>query len=106
MSGVASDLSDEDLYEIERRVASAFGVAPQPWIPWLETRDGIGGCSFVQVGGDPGEDNEIYFDVRLGHRRLVSPDARLDAIVDFVGKAADDVLRLLAEVRRLRKSST
>jgi hypothetical protein len=32
----------------------------------------------------------------------VSPDQRLDLIVDFVGHAADDVRRLVAEVKRLR----
>ena len=97
------ELSDADLVEIEQRAAGALSVAPLPWSPWLETRGGIGGCSFVQFGGNPGEDNEMYFDVRLGARRLVSPDQQLDAIIDFVGNAADDVLRMLAEIRRLRQ---
>jgi hypothetical protein len=100
---VNDELSDADLVEIEQRAAGALSVAPLPWSPWLETRDGTGGCSFVQFGGNPGEDNEMYFDVRLGARRLVSPDQQLDAIIDFVGNAADDVLRMLAEIRRLRQ---
>ncbi|GEM_PF-6471779 len=96
-------LSDADLDEIEQRAAGAFEVAPQPWKPWLETRDATGGCSFVQFGGDPDEDNEMYFEVRLAQRQLISPDARLDAVIDFVGNAPDDVLRLVAEVKRLRR---
>jgi hypothetical protein len=83
-------------------VAKAYGVAPQPWSPWLETRDGIGGCSFVQYGSDRDQDNDMYLEVRLGDRRLTSPDGDLDAIVDFVGNAAEDVLRLVDEAKRLR----
>jgi hypothetical protein len=30
----------------------------------------------------------MYFEVHLGEERLVSPDTRPDAIVDFVGNAA------------------
>jgi hypothetical protein len=102
MVGMSEPMSDEDLDQITQRVASALRVLPPPWRPWLETREGTGGCSFVQAGGEPDEDNELYFDVRLGRRRLTSPDVELDAIIDFVGNAGDDVLRLLTEVRRLR----
>jgi hypothetical protein len=38
------------------------------------------------VTGD--RDTEMYFEVHLGEERLVSPDTRPDAIVDFVGNAA------------------
>jgi hypothetical protein len=38
-----------------------------------------------------------------GAERLVSPDARLDAVIDFVGNAAADVPRLIAEIKRLRR---
>jgi hypothetical protein len=96
------ELSDSDLDEIERRTMRAFNVAPAPWRPLLETRGGVGGCSFVQIVGDRDADTEMYLEVRLGAERLVSPDARLDAIVDFVGNAATDVPRLIAEVKRLR----
>jgi len=102
MLGMSESMSEDDLDRVEQRVAGAFGVLPPPWRPWLETREGTGGCSFVQAGGESDEDNELYFDVRLGQRRLTSPDVGLDAIVDFLGNAGDDVLRLLAEVRQLR----
>jgi hypothetical protein len=97
------ELSDSDLDEIEHRATTAFGVAPLPWTPWLETRGGLGGCSFVQFGGEMDPDAEMYFEVRLGAERLVSPDARLDAIIGFVGNAAADVPRLIAEIKRLRR---
>jgi transposase InsO family protein len=51
----------------------------------LETREGIGGCNFVQAGADSDEDHEIYFDVRLRQWRLTPPNVGFDAIIDFVG---------------------
>ena len=101
--GMNHELLDADLDEIEQRAARAFTVAPQPWNPWLETRHGTGGCSFLQCGGDSAQDTEMYFEVRLGAEQLVSPDARLDAIIDFIGNAAEDVPRLIAEIKRLRR---
>jgi hypothetical protein len=97
------ELSDNDLDEIERRVARALDVAPVPWRSWLETRDGIGGSSFVQITGGADADIEMCLEVHLGAERLASPDARLDATVDFVGNVASDVPRLVAEVKRLRR---
>ena len=44
----------------------------------------------------------IYLSVHLGSEHLISPDRRLDLIVDFVGDAPQDVRRLLDEVGRLR----
>jgi hypothetical protein len=98
-------LSDEELSEIERRVVNAFRVAPPPWTPLLETRYGTGGASAVQFGGDHDMDNEMYLDVHLGPDRLVSPDSRLDVIVDFLGNAPHDVMALIREVRRLRAAA-
>jgi hypothetical protein len=103
MGAMTDPLSETALAEIEKRVADALGVAPPPWVPLLETRYATGGESCVQFCGDPDVDNEMYFRVHLGHDRLVSPDPRLDLIIHFVGNAADDVRRLLAEVRRLRE---
>jgi hypothetical protein len=99
----AQPLSDADLALIEQRAATALDVAPAPWNPWLETRHGIGGCSFIQFGADPNTDNELYLDLRLGPEQIWSPGERLDAVVDFLGSAAEDIPRLVAEVRRLRQ---
>lgn len=95
-------LSDDDVAAIEQRVWHALAVAPPPWATWLETRHATGGGSFVQLGGGTDADNEMYLDVRLSQRQLVSPDPRLDAIVDLIGNTPEDILRLIAEIRRLR----
>jgi hypothetical protein len=52
--------------------------------------------------GHTDTDYEIYFDVRIDNEPLRSPDVNLDAVIDFVGNAAADIPRLVAEVRRLR----
>lgn len=95
------EMSDADLDAIEHRAMTAFAVVPLPWTPFLESRHGIGGCSFVQCG-QTDTDYEIYFDVRIGNEPLRAPDANLDVVIDFVGNAAADIPRLVAEVRRLR----
>src|SRR5581483_2056079 len=95
-------LSDAELAAIEQRVNEAQRVGPPPWNAELETRHGTGEGSFVQFGGAADEDNEMYLDVRLNQRQLISPNAGLDAIVDFIGNAPEDVLSLVAEVQRLR----
>jgi len=69
----------------------------------LETGSGLGGCSFIQIGEDLAADTEMYVDVHLGARRLASPDAQLDAIIDFVAHAPADIARLIAEIRQLRR---
>lgn len=40
-------LPDTDLDQIEPRALRALDAAPPPWIPEMETRDPIGGCSFI-----------------------------------------------------------
>jgi hypothetical protein len=65
----------------------------------------VQGSSFIQFGGAPDEDNEMYLDVRLGQDQLVSPDTRLDAIVDLIGNAPQDIIRLIDEVRRFRDTT-
>jgi hypothetical protein len=99
---VSEPLSDEELTQIERRLDQAVTVAPPPWWAWLETQGGLGGESFVQFRGDPNVDNEMYLSVHLGADRLRSPDPRLDLIIDFVGNSAEDVRRLIGEIRRLQ----
>lgn len=102
MESVMDALHDADLTDVEERALRALEVAPAPWISRLETRHGIGGCSFIHAGDDPAVDNEMYIDVHLGAIRLASPDPRLDTVIDFVAHAPADVIRLIAEIRRLR----
>jgi hypothetical protein len=99
-------LSEEALAAIEHRLSQALTVAPPPWRPGLETREGLGGESFVPFLGDPEVDNEMYIIVNLGPERLHSPDPRLDLIVDFLGNAAADIQKLIAEVRRSRGAAS
>lgn len=96
--GLGQGLTNDDLAEIEQRLQRALSVAPTPWKPSLETRWATGGSSAIFLGGDPDDDNELYFDLHLKNTKVVSPDERLDAVVDFIGHSADDLRRLLAEV--------
>ncbi|WP_369262155.1 hypothetical protein [Streptomyces sp. R35] len=93
-------LSETDLDAMAERAAAA---SPGPWVPWLETRGATGGESFIQVDPDHGEeDDEIYVNRIVGARQILGPDQQLDADLDFIAWARQDVPRLIAEVRRLR----
>jgi hypothetical protein len=65
---VTGDMSDAELREVEQRVAEALRTAPVPWRGWLETRGATAGTSFIEVGGDPELDVEIYVDLHVGAR--------------------------------------
>ena len=99
---MADPLPDAELNQIEQRALRALGAAPPPWIPELETRAPIGGCSFIRIGDDPVIDREMYLEVRTADGQLTSPDVQLNQIIDFVARAPEDTMRLIAEVRRLR----
>jgi GNAT superfamily N-acetyltransferase len=100
MTIMSDPLPDTDLEQIQQRARRALDAAPASWIPDMETRAPIGGCSFIRFGDDPAIDQEMYLDVRIGAGQMTSPDARLDAIVEFVAYAPKDVMRLIAEIRR------
>ncbi|MET9877100.1 GNAT family N-acetyltransferase [Actinacidiphila glaucinigra] len=92
--------TEAELDVIEERAASA---SPGPWTPLLETRAGIGGASFLQVGAAGGAgDEEFHLSRVTAGREVAGPDEQLDADLDFIASARQDVPRLLAEVRRLR----
>lgn len=93
-------VTEDELAAMERRIAAA---APAPWHEWLETRDCTGGESYIVVTPDSDEDNEIYFSRFVGGRELKSPNAELDADIDFIAHARQDMPRLIAEIRRLRE---
>jgi len=94
-------MPDTDLEQIEQRALRALDAAPPPWFPFLESEGGLGGDSFIRLGDDPDVDQEMYLHVYIGGE-LVRPPVRLDPIVEFVACAPNDVIRLIAEVRRLR----
>ncbi|MGV9265912.1 hypothetical protein ACWDRR_14780 [Kitasatospora sp. NPDC003701] len=94
-------LTEEDLSAMERRAAAA---APGPWAAWLEGRHGSGD-SFIQVRPEADREDEIYVSRFVEGAQLADRDPRLDADLDFIAAARQDVPRLIAEVRRLRAAA-
>ncbi|MFJ4681675.1 hypothetical protein [Kitasatospora sp. NPDC088783] len=93
-------LTDTELDAMERRIA---GATSGPWVPLLETRWGTGGASCIQVDPDVAEqDDEMYLRRFIGGQEVLGPDRQLDADLDFIVAAREDMPRLIAEVRRLR----
>ncbi|MEV7027522.1 hypothetical protein, partial [Kitasatospora sp. NPDC093558] len=93
-------LSEAQLDAMERRI---MGATPGPWVPLLETRWATGGGSCIQVDPDAaGQDDEIYLRRFVDGREVLGPDRQLDADLDFIASAREDMPRLIAEVRRLR----
>jgi len=82
-----ADLTEQDLAEIEARVAAASGG---PWQASIEGRDHTSGDSFIAVAGGP----DMYVS------RDAAPASAAD--LDFIAAARQDVPRLIDEVRRLR----
>lgn len=101
---MTESLADKELHEIEGRVELALQHAPEPWVGFLETREAIGGSSFVRFGTHPDRDDDFEIDLRYGADRAISPDARLDAIVELIAHAPNDLRRLIDEIRRLRNA--
>jgi hypothetical protein len=62
MAIVNDALPGAELIEIEQRVSRALDAVPSPWNPMLETRHGIGGCSFIEIGDDLAGDKRPSFD--------------------------------------------
>ncbi|MEV6678307.1 hypothetical protein AB0N09_15830 [Streptomyces erythrochromogenes] len=92
-------VSEEELSAIERRVSAA---TPGPWVGWMETRQGLGGSSFIQISSDAEEDDEIHLTRTHAGHTITGPDAQTDADIDFIASARQDVPRLVDEIRRLR----
>ncbi|MFE5559534.1 hypothetical protein [Streptomyces sp. NPDC056544] len=92
-------MSEDELAAIEERTAAA---TPGPWLAWMESRHGIGGESFIQLRPDAPEDHELYVRRFTAGDEVKGPNTALDADIDFIAAARQDVPRLLAEVKRLR----
>ena len=86
-----TEITDAELAEIERRAAAA---TKGPWEAFVEGRDHWGGDDFIRTGGLDSDSPDMY--VSLDSRKAGSND------LDFIASARQDVLRLVAEVRRLR----
>ncbi|KDN87726.1 hypothetical protein KCH_03730 [Kitasatospora cheerisanensis KCTC 2395] len=74
------------------------------WIPVLETRGATGRASCIRIAPATAvDDDEIHLSRFInGEQVQVSPDSQLDADLDFIASARQDMPRLIAEVRRLR----
>lgn len=83
-------LSPEDLSEIEERADRA---SPPPWLPFLESEGGIGGCSAIGVS---------YRDDEPDMYLWVGDDLAPDADFAFVAAAREDIPKLVAQARRRR----
>jgi hypothetical protein len=78
-------LTEADLAAMEARASAA---TMGPWTSFVEGRDHSSGSSFVQTDGE---------DIELSRASVADQD--------FIAHARQDVPRLVAEVRRLRKSA-
>lgn len=99
---MSDDVTEEDLVSISRRVDAVRAVAPPAWEEFLETRMGVGGGSFIRFDAASDRDQEIHLSVHYDNHPVIGPDVRVDAIIDFIAHACEDVPRLLEEVRRLK----
>lgn len=79
----SDEVTDDDLLQIERLCNAA---TPGPWRSFIEDRDHESGSSFIQTAGE---------DIELS--------GASNADQDFIASARQDVPRLVAEVRRLRR---
>ena len=89
-------ITDEELDAAERR---AHAATPGPWEAIIEGRDQDSGDSFVLTGGP---DLYISYDEWPEDQRRANEQRRASDL-DFIAAARQDVPRLVAEVRRLRK---
>src|SRR4051812_2915147 len=81
------ELTEDDLAAIEARCNAA---TPGPWESWIEGRDHFGGDSIIRTA-----DADLYL--------LPVPTPQHHQDQDFIAAARQDVPRLIAEVRRLRR---
>ena len=81
-------LSETDLSDIEARVVAA---SPGPWTSFVEGRDHMSGSNFIMTGTTEHRGNDI---------ELTGASV---ADQDFIAAARQDVPRLLAEIRTLRR---
>ena len=82
-----AELTDAELGAIEARCAAA---TPGPWRSWIEGRDHTSGDSVITSRA-----HDIYLSPPPSH---AAPHDQ-----DFIAAARQDIPRLIAEVRRLRR---
>jgi hypothetical protein len=88
-------MTKTELEEIKARV-EATSVAP--WVAFIEGRDCESGSSFIMTGIPKGED--IWGKNRGEDIEIVS--GAMNADIDFIAHARQDIPRLLEEIERLK----
>jgi hypothetical protein len=92
MNGSNEPVSDAELDAMQQRAGAA---SKGPWRSFIEGRDHTSGDDFIRVG-EPG-DGEA--DMYVSRDRAPASGADLD----FIASARQDVPRLIAEIKRLRR---
>jgi len=77
-------ISEQELLQIEKRVNDSQSG---PWKAYIENRDHESGDSFIKTGS--GED--LYV------------EGATDADLDFIANSRQDILKLISEIRELKK---
>jgi hypothetical protein len=90
--------TDDELDDIEQRAAAA---TPGPWVAFVEDRDHTSGDDFIRTGGLDDDQPDMYISHYLGATSIKVPAADLD----FIAQSRQDLPRLVAEVRRLRREA-
>jgi hypothetical protein len=85
-------VSEEELAKLEALAAAA---TPEPWESFVEEREPIGGCSFIQLGAEGYSPPDMY----VYHDDKIAPAADLD----FIAAARKYIPRLVREIRLLRE---
>jgi hypothetical protein len=94
---VATELDDDELEQIERRSLSG---TPGPWQAFVEGRDHYGGDDFIRTGGLDDDAADMSIGLHVGTQAVPVPPEDLD----FIASAKQVVPRLVAEIRRLRRT--
>jgi hypothetical protein len=92
MNGSDEPVSDAELDAMQRRVGAA---SKGPWRSFIEGRDHTSGDSFIMIGREDDRDEDMY----VSRDRAPASGADLD----FIAGARQDVPRLIAEIKRLRR---
>lgn len=94
-----SEISEDDLRVIEVRTELA---SPGPWSAFVEGRDHVSGDDFIRIGDDQGASFDMYVTLSTSGD-AVTPASEQN--LDFIAHARQDVPRLVAEIRRLKKAT-
>jgi hypothetical protein len=92
-------ITDEELDALERRADAATAG---PWTSYIEGRNQGPGDSFIGTGDPVQTDMYIHY-LEWPQDQQEANKQRLANDMDFIAAARQDVPRLVAEVRRLKK---